>query len=92
VISLAYRLSKRMRIEGLTWRQFDHPNIVKFLGMYEETSGDRVRLVLVSVRIEENLRFYIRSAAYKPHVDRKRLVGVFPTLPWETPLINALPS
>jgi hypothetical protein len=66
-----------MRIEGLTWRQFDHPNIVKFLGLYEETSGDRVRLVLVSVRIEENLRFFIHSAAYKPHVDRKRLVGVF---------------
>jgi serine/threonine protein kinase len=59
----------------LTWRQFDHPNIVKFLGVYREQSEGRQRLSLVSTQIEHHLRAFIRSAAYNPRVDRKRLVG-----------------
>jgi serine/threonine protein kinase len=60
----------------LTWRQLDHPNIVKFLGVYYEESEGRQRLSLVSVQIEDHLRNFLLSRAYNPHVDRKRLVSV----------------
>jgi hypothetical protein len=78
---LTYRLgaSQRICFEGLSWRQFDHPNIVKFLGVLYETSSDsdnRVRLALVSVRKKDNLRAFLHSTDYNPRVDRKRLVGV----------------
>jgi hypothetical protein len=65
-----------MYIEGLRRGQFDHPNIVKVLGVFREECDGRERLALLSVRMEGNLRSFLRSEAYNSRVDRKRLVGV----------------
>jgi hypothetical protein len=64
-----------MCIEALTWRQFDHLNIVKFLGVFREENEGHERLTLISMRKEDNLHNFIRTTQYDPHVDRKRLVG-----------------
>jgi serine/threonine protein kinase len=74
--------SQRMCIEALTWRQFDHLNIVKFLGVFREENEGNERLTLISMRKEDNLHNFIRTSGYNPHVDRKRIVGYLAFFPF----------
>jgi serine/threonine protein kinase len=81
-----------MCIEGLTWRQLHHPNIVEFLGVFREKNQGRERLAFISARKESDLHAFIRSDDYNPHKDRKRLVSVFAACAGNVSLTRSVPQ
>jgi hypothetical protein len=62
-------------MEALRRRRLDHPNIVKFLGVFREGNDGCGRLAFVFVKIEGQLLDFLQSTHYNPRVDRKRIVG-----------------